>query len=130
VSSSGSSVFAARDAGATAGVARSGGKQVFASSVAPKGAKSRGKDSSRGSRAGTPSARSAAGDLWRGFGSSTRSGVSAAEASDARGDGGLGSGAVFGIAILSLGLAGALGASGVAASRRRRARAGSGRIGM
>ncbi len=118
----GPSDFAARESGATGGVARSGGQSVFASSVAPKGSATS-REPSR-ARAGSPSVRSAGSDLWSGFGSGSRSSVSAAS-SAAPGSGGLSSAAVAGIAILALGMSGVLGASGVAASRRRRSRAGS-----
>jgi hypothetical protein len=112
-SASPEALFAARVAGATAGVTRSSnGQSVFASSVAPKGA-------AQSAGGGSASERSAARDLWGGFSSkaSAPGSGSVASAAPAQGAGSFG----VGMGILSLGLAGTLGTALVGMARRRRA---------
>jgi hypothetical protein len=112
------SQFAERANGATAGVSRSGGKEVFASPAAkPKASDNKSSDAARP----TPSARSASGDLWNGFKPAARSSVFEAEASAAQ----QGSGAPMTAALvaLGLGLAGLVGSASVLGLRRRRAEA-------
>jgi len=112
-SASPSSQFTARVQGATAGVTSRGGQPVFASSVAPK---------KSGANAASPSTRSAVGDVWSGFGPSTGGSPSVSSAAHAFSPGGQGggSGGGAGIAILGIGLVGALGTFLVAGLRRRR----------
>jgi hypothetical protein len=114
-----SDLFSARAEGATAGVTRSGGQAVFASSLAPQGSQG---SSGRADAGGSPSARNAVGDFWSGFGSAGRdSSVGSASAGAA----GLGPGGVPGIAVATLGLGfgGILATVAFAAARRRRAEA-------
>ena len=106
--------FAQRSSGATAGVARSGGKAVFGSPAA----KAKGPRAARATRSrATPSARSASGDLWSGFKPQARSSVFAAEASA----GGQGAGGAMTAALLAVGLGVAgLACSGLVLGLRRR----------
>lgn len=108
----GSPALAARAKGATAGVSHRAGHRVFASSVPPR-------------TAAAPSARSATGDLWSGFGAPARSPVSAAQASSSGQGGGVGAQVLAGVVILGLGLVGLFGGVLVTLARRRRATAGS-----
>jgi len=111
--------FAARESGATAGVASEDGQSVFASSQAPNGKSGAG---SQAAGSGTPSESSAVGDAWSGFSSGTAAGTSSAGATSL---GEAGSGSTLGMVILGLGLAGLLGTFLVlAAPRRRRAEVG------
>jgi hypothetical protein len=109
------SQFSQRSNGATAGVTARGGQTVFASPAAK--ARATGKAESRA----TPSARSAAGDLWAGVKPAARSSVFAAEASAAKGA----SGAPMTAALVALGLGvvGLAGTASVLGLRRRRAAA-------
>lgn len=109
------SQFAQRSNGATAGVTARGGQTVFASPAAKARATSKSK-----SRA-TPSARSAAGDLWAGMKPAARSSVFAAEASAAKQAGGAPMTAA--LVVLGLGVVGLAGTASVLGLRRRRAAA-------
>lgn len=109
------SQFAQRSNGATAGVTARGGQTVFANPAAKARATSKSK-----SRA-TPSARSAAGDLWAGMKPAARSSVFAAEASAAKQAGGAPMTAA--LVVLGLGVVGLAGTASVLGLRRRRAAA-------
>lgn len=111
------SQFADRARGATAGVARSDGRPVFASPAAKAAGKPRGERNARSA----PSARSASGDLWNGFKPQSRSSVFAAEASAAQQGGGAAGTAA--LVILGLGLVGLIGSVSVLGLRRRKAEA-------
>lgn len=113
--------FAARERGATEGVARSAGQTVFASSAAPKSKREAAKGA-KGARSGAASTseRSAVGDPWSGFSRATSSSEAGAlSSSSAQG------GSSLAMALLGLGLAGVLGTIlvAVAAPRRRKAAA-------
>lgn len=110
------SQFAQRSNGATAGVTARGGQTVFANPAAKARATSKSK-----SRATTPSARSAAGDLWAGVKPAARSSVFAAEASAAKQAGGAPMTAA--LVVLGLGVVGLAGTASVLGLRRRRAAA-------
>jgi hypothetical protein len=108
------SQFSDRANGGTAGVTARGGQTVFASPAAKARARAT-------SKARTPSARSASGDLWQGFKPEARSSVFAAEASAAKTGGGAPLTAA--LVVLGLGALGLAGSASVLGVRRRRAAA-------
>lgn len=109
--------FTQRARGETAGITRSGGRAVFG---APAAKVSKSREADKPERA-APSARSASGDLWKGFKPQTRSSVFAAEASGGTQAGGAPLSAA--LLVLGLGLAGALASASVLGLRRRKAKA-------
>ena len=104
------SQFEARAEGGTAGTTRSAGRAVFASPAA--------KAKAPRKATGTPSARTAAGDLWSGFEPQARSSVFAAEASAT--EQGSGAPVTAALAILGLGLVGLVASASVLGLRRRK----------
>jgi len=129
-SPTGQADITARINGATAGVTKSSGQSVFASSTAPRAtqpshAKTRAHSPAKAKRTTVPavSERSATGDLW-GAVSSRAGNPSLASAAAGGESGGLSGGLVAAIAILGLALASIAGGALATAGQRRRAAAG------